>query len=97
VLRAASDRRAGDVLAMGHALLLERAAQFDEEERRRRYLENVPAHRALLAAWEDQGSRQAGAGGHPAPIPAQARASSSGARPRSPDPSADHDIYKVST
>ena len=44
VLRAAQNPRATDVLAAGHALLQERAAQFDDEERRRMFLENQPAH-----------------------------------------------------
>jgi predicted ATPase len=90
-LRATSDRRADEVLDLGHALLLERAAQFDDEERRRRYLENVPAHRALLAAWEDRRSRHASVGGHPTPAPDEAHPSPRGARPRSSAPLMDHD------
>jgi DNA-binding SARP family transcriptional activator/predicted ATPase len=51
VLRAAGDARADAVLAAGHAFLQERAAQFVDEEQRSQFLGNLPAHRALLAAW----------------------------------------------
>jgi tetratricopeptide (TPR) repeat protein len=97
-LRATSDRRADEVLDLGHALLLERAAQFDDGERRRRYLENVPAHRALLAAWEERRSRHASVGGPPTPAPDEAHTSPRGARPRSSAPLMDHETsHKVST
>jgi tetratricopeptide (TPR) repeat protein len=56
VLRAADDTRADVVLAAGHAFLQERAAQCSEE-RRSRFLSNVPAHRALLAAWRSRTRR----------------------------------------
>ena len=62
VLHATSDPRATEVLAAGHALLQERAAQFDDEDRRRLFLEHVPVHRRLLALWEEQRSRQHGVG-----------------------------------
>jgi tetratricopeptide (TPR) repeat protein len=60
VLRAAQDPRATDVLARGHTLLQERAAQFDDEDRRRLFLANVPAHLWLRHLWEDRQSRQHG-------------------------------------
>ena len=60
VLRAAQDPRATDVLAAGHALLQERAAQFDDEDRRRLFLANVPAHLWLRHLWEDHPSQQHG-------------------------------------
>jgi DNA-binding SARP family transcriptional activator/tetratricopeptide (TPR) repeat protein len=51
VLRAAGEARAEAVLAAGHAFLQERVAQFVDAERRSQFLGNLPAHRALLAAW----------------------------------------------
>jgi hypothetical protein len=62
VLRAAGDPRADAVLAVGYTFLQERAAQFVDEERRSRFLGNLPAHRELLAAWQARGARVAGAG-----------------------------------
>jgi transposase len=62
VLHAAGDPRAEAVLAAGYAFLQERAAQFVDEERRSRFLGNLPAHRELLAAWQAHGARDAGAG-----------------------------------
>jgi hypothetical protein len=50
------------MLAAGHAFLQERAAQFVEEDRRSQFLDNLPAHRELLAAWHVLGGRVAGAG-----------------------------------
>ena len=60
VLRAAQDPRATDVLAAGHALLQAWAAQFDDEDRRRLFLANVPAHLWLRHLWEDCPSRHHG-------------------------------------
>ena len=42
------------------ATLQERAAQFDDEDRRRMFLANVPAHLWLRHLWEDCPSRQHG-------------------------------------
>jgi class 3 adenylate cyclase/tetratricopeptide (TPR) repeat protein len=53
VLRACDDPRAGPLLEAGYQLLHERASQMDEGMRRS-YLENVPYHRSLVAAWEQQ-------------------------------------------
>jgi tetratricopeptide (TPR) repeat protein len=55
ILYARGDARAGPVLARGHAFLAERAAQFVDEERRSRFLGNLPAHRELVAAWHARG------------------------------------------
>jgi tetratricopeptide (TPR) repeat protein len=51
VLLACGDSRADAALATGHAMLRERAAQFSDEGRRTRFLDALPAHRDLLAAW----------------------------------------------
>lgn len=48
VLRANQDPRAGDILSTAHRLLQERAARISDEELRRSFLENVPAHREIL-------------------------------------------------
>jgi DNA-binding SARP family transcriptional activator/predicted ATPase len=56
-LRATGDARADAVLAAGHAFLQERASQFGDEQRRAQFLENLPAHRELLAAWRTRGNR----------------------------------------
>jgi tetratricopeptide (TPR) repeat protein len=49
VLRAHEDLRADDVLHAAHSLLQERAANIDDEALRRSYLENVAAHREIVA------------------------------------------------
>ena len=51
VLEAGQDPRARDVLVTAHDLLQERAAKIDDEEMRRSFLENVTAHREIIAAW----------------------------------------------
>jgi tetratricopeptide (TPR) repeat protein len=55
VLCANHDRRARDVLTAGYNLLQERAAKISDETLRRSFLENVPAHRELLAIWGNGG------------------------------------------
>jgi DNA-binding SARP family transcriptional activator/predicted ATPase/Tfp pilus assembly protein PilF len=62
VLHAADDARADGVLAAGHAFLQERASQFGDEQRHAQFLENLPAHRELLAAWRARDAWTAGAG-----------------------------------
>jgi tetratricopeptide (TPR) repeat protein len=52
VLLANGDPRAGEVLEGGYRLIQERAATIEDEDLRRSYLENVPAHRAIVAASE---------------------------------------------
>jgi class 3 adenylate cyclase/predicted ATPase len=49
VLRARGDSRAAALLAHAQACLHEQAARIDDPARRRAFLENVPAHRELLA------------------------------------------------
>ncbi len=56
VLMAAHDERALDVLAAAHRLLMERAAKIDNEALRQSFLEQVPYHREIVAAWQEQGS-----------------------------------------
>jgi predicted ATPase/class 3 adenylate cyclase len=56
VLEADGDARAGEVLATAYDLLQERAAKIEDEEMRRSFLENVDAHRELVAAWKKVGA-----------------------------------------
>jgi tetratricopeptide (TPR) repeat protein len=72
VLHEAGDDRAHEVLAAGHAFLQERAAQFVDEERRSRFLGNLPAHRALLAAWHGRDGWTAGDAPRPPMVRAEA-------------------------
>jgi DNA-binding SARP family transcriptional activator/Tfp pilus assembly protein PilF len=51
VLNASRDARARQVLSTAHSLLQARAAKIEDEELRRSFLENVPAHRDLVAAF----------------------------------------------
>jgi len=60
VLHAGQDARAGDVLGRAYRLLQERSAKIGDEEMRRAFLENVPYHRDIVAAWE---TRNVGLGG----------------------------------
>jgi class 3 adenylate cyclase/Tfp pilus assembly protein PilF len=53
-LKACHDPRAQEVLARAYDLLQERAAGIGDDAQRRSFLENVPAHRALAAAWVEQ-------------------------------------------
>jgi DNA-binding SARP family transcriptional activator/predicted ATPase/Tfp pilus assembly protein PilF len=48
VLVASQDLRAQGILSAAHRLLQERAAKIGDEDLRRSYLENVPAHREIL-------------------------------------------------
>jgi hypothetical protein len=45
------------VLAQTHGLLVERAARITDAVRRRSYLERVPHHRDIVAAWAREGTR----------------------------------------
>jgi len=54
VLRANGDPRADAILEQAYRMLEQRAAQIDDEVLRRSYLENVPAHRELIAAFEQR-------------------------------------------
>jgi tetratricopeptide (TPR) repeat protein len=58
VLQTLQDSRAGAILDMGYRLLQERAAWIEDEATRRSFLENVAAHRAIVAAYRElQGRR----------------------------------------
>jgi tetratricopeptide (TPR) repeat protein len=52
VLLASIDPRAEKVLDTAYHLLHERAATIEDENLRRSYLENVAAHREIVALWE---------------------------------------------
>jgi hypothetical protein len=67
ILGAGDDARADALLAAGHAFLQERATQFVDEARRSRFLNNLPAHRELLAAWHAYGGADDAAPEHHAP------------------------------
>jgi predicted ATPase len=56
VLKAAQDPRAQELLTSACALLDERAAKIQDEARRRSFLENVAAHREILAARQVPGT-----------------------------------------
>jgi adenylate cyclase len=51
VLRASDDPRAGNLLDAGHRLLQELAAKIDDVNLRHSFLENVAAHREIVAEW----------------------------------------------
>jgi predicted ATPase/class 3 adenylate cyclase len=55
-LEASKDSRAAEVLATTHSLLQERAAKIEDDEMRRSFLENVPAHRELVEVWKKAGA-----------------------------------------
>jgi hypothetical protein len=50
VLAASASPRAGELLARGHELLMQRAAPLEPAERAT-FLGNVPSHRAIVAAF----------------------------------------------
>ena len=52
VLREGGDPRAEAILGTAHETLAARAASIDDETKRRRFLENIPHHRQIVAAWE---------------------------------------------
>jgi predicted ATPase len=52
VLRASEDPRAQEILDEAHRLLQTRADAIDDPALRRSYLENVPANREIVAAWQ---------------------------------------------
>jgi predicted ATPase len=51
VLRAAQDAQADELLRTVYTQLQASAAQIDDEAMRHSYLENVPAHRAIIGEW----------------------------------------------
>jgi hypothetical protein len=52
VLQAAGDPAAGKTLERGYLFLSERAKDIADEALRQAYLQNIPANRELLAAWD---------------------------------------------
>jgi tetratricopeptide (TPR) repeat protein len=54
ILRAVEDPRAEEILDAAYRLLQERATKIDDEDLRRSYLENVAAHREIVATWKAQ-------------------------------------------
>jgi tetratricopeptide (TPR) repeat protein len=52
VLAASQDPRAGDILETAHRLLQEQARSIPDEEARRSFLENIPAHRQVVSLWK---------------------------------------------
>jgi tetratricopeptide (TPR) repeat protein len=57
-LQAAGDPRAGAILDAGHRLLQERATWIEDQALRNAYLENVAAHRELIAAYRQRRAAQ---------------------------------------
>jgi predicted ATPase/class 3 adenylate cyclase/DNA-binding SARP family transcriptional activator len=57
VLRANDDPRTRQILDAAYRLLQERANNIDDEELCRSFLENVPAHREIVEAWEEASHR----------------------------------------
>ncbi|MCK6626235.1 MAG: tetratricopeptide repeat protein [Anaerolineae bacterium] len=57
VLQASHDPRAEEVLATAYRLLQERAAEIVDEQLRRFFLENIPAHREIMQAFTYQLAR----------------------------------------
>ncbi len=60
VLSASQDPRAVEVLTGAHNLLQARAANISDERARRSFLENVAAHREIMAAYQQMQTRQHG-------------------------------------
>jgi hypothetical protein len=56
-LLANGDPRAKEILDAAHHLLQERADTIEDEDLRRSYLENVPAHREIVVLWEETSSQ----------------------------------------
>ncbi|MFQ5595610.1 MAG: tetratricopeptide repeat protein [Anaerolineae bacterium] len=53
-LNANQDPRAAQILTTAHNLLQEQAAKITDEDMRRSFLENVPAHREILREWANR-------------------------------------------
>jgi hypothetical protein len=60
VLSACRDDRASSLLSEACSMLRQQAAQLEDESRQKMFLEDVPAHRALMAAWAEQLAATAG-------------------------------------
>ncbi|HSM20731.1 MAG TPA: hypothetical protein VK876_00835, partial [Rubrivivax sp.] len=68
VLHAAGDPRAADVLAAAHAELQAQVARITDPQAQRGFLQQVPHHREIVAAWERNRAREATAS-VPTPAP----------------------------
>jgi class 3 adenylate cyclase/tetratricopeptide (TPR) repeat protein len=55
VLQAAGDSRAAQILAAAYQHLSQQADKITDQAARRRFLENIPYHRQILDAWEQNG------------------------------------------
>jgi hypothetical protein len=60
VLACAGDPRALALLDSAHALLQSRAATINDPALRESFLTQIPEHREILAAWQNQGGQRAG-------------------------------------
>ncbi|MGC9333846.1 MAG: tetratricopeptide repeat protein, partial [Anaerolineae bacterium] len=58
ILSATDDPRAQDVLYTAYHLLQKQASKIGEQELRRSFLQNIPDHRAIVASYRGQGSRE---------------------------------------
>jgi hypothetical protein len=58
VLQAAGDPRADGILSTAYTLLHEQAGKITDETMRRSFLENVPYHREIVAAWAAAQARE---------------------------------------
>ena len=68
VLEAVGDKRAPDMLATSWRELSSRAERIADPAHRHAFLEAVPFHRAIVAAWEAHQATSAGARGERAPV-----------------------------
>jgi hypothetical protein len=59
VLLRAGDIRAGEVLYRAHAWLEEHLRRLHDDTHRRAFIENIPAHAALMQAWQARHSAPA--------------------------------------
>jgi hypothetical protein len=57
VLGAAGDPRAGEVLHRAHTELQRKAARLSQPQARQAFLQLVPHHREIVAAWQRCGHR----------------------------------------
>ncbi|MCI0729088.1 MAG: tetratricopeptide repeat protein [Chloroflexi bacterium] len=55
VLQAGQDPRAGELLRVAYQLLQAQANRISDQATRRMFLENIPAHREIVALWESRG------------------------------------------
>lgn len=54
ILRAAGDSRADDMIETAYRMLMAQASTIGDMAQRRSFLEHVPYHRAIMAAWSEQ-------------------------------------------